>query len=239
MVQRTPQLLKIENAIECGIISRLNRFVVEIEVDGKRYRASINNTGRLQEFIVSARRGFCLRRSRPARTDYRLFAIEERRLGAVIDTQLQTGAFERALEMGLVPWLDGYRLVRRNARLDGSLIDYLLERRGEEVYLEVKSAVLRDGDHAMYPDCPSARGRKHIRELTRYVDGGGRAIILFIAALPEVSAFKPNRQGDAELWELLLKARRAGVEIRALGMFYQPRDSSVHMACPDLQVELR
>jgi len=81
-------------------------------------------------------------------------------LGALIDNQLQMKAFEKSLEANLIPWLLGCHILKRNAKLGASRIDYLLDCNGKKVYLEVKSAVLREGDYAMYPDCPSDRGRK-------------------------------------------------------------------------------
>lgn len=145
-------------------------------------------------------------------------------------------AFEKSLEVKLIPWLRGCRILKRNAKLGNSLIDYLLECNGEEVYLEVKSAVLRQEHYAMYPDCPSTRGRKHIKELTNHLREGGKAIILFIAALPKVTAFKPNRSADPELYELLLEAQKAGVEIKSIGMVYNPEDSFVYLFHPDLSI---
>jgi sugar fermentation stimulation protein A len=114
----------------------------------------------------------------------------------------------------------------------------LFELGDEEVYLEVKSAVLRDGWHAMYPDCPTVRGRRHIRGLTEYAHRGGKAFVVFIAALPRVSAFRPNRHADPELYELLVDARRAGVGVKALNIIYKPGESAVYLVNPDLPVEM-
>ncbi len=119
-----------------------------------------------------------------------------------------------------------------------SVIDYLFQLEGSEVLLEVKSAVLREGSYAMYPDCPTARGRRHIQRLTEYVQRGGKAFIVFIAALPGVSAFKPNGQAEPGLYELLLDARRAGVGVKALNIIYEPRESAVHLVNPDLPVQM-
>lgn len=232
------EILAIPGAVECGINGRINRFVVQVQYGGNPFRASINNTGRLHEFIVMGRGGFCIPHDAHLKTDFRLFAIKEGNLGALIDTQFQMAAFEKALEAGLIPWLDGHRMVRRNAPLDNSLIDYLLEKDGKGIYLEVKSAVLRGGNYAMYPDCPSARGRKHIRELTAYCRHGGRTIVLFMAALPGARAFKPNKEGDPELCRLLVEARQAGVELRAFNIVYQPHGSFIALVNPDLPVEL-
>lgn len=95
--------MNIEGVVECSVIGRRNRFVVDVVVGGKRRLASINNTGRLLEFVIPGRRGFCTPQQKPLKTDFRLFAIEDRSAAALIDTQLQMRAFERASDMGLIP----------------------------------------------------------------------------------------------------------------------------------------
>lgn len=212
--------------------------MVQVEVDGEAYRAATNNTGRLEQFLVAGREAFCQRSRSGSRTDFRLFAIRDGPAGALVDTALQMKAFEQAVETGLIPWLEGYRLLRRNARLGESVIDYLFDCGGEKVYLECKSAVFREGRAAMYPDCPTPRGRRHIGELVRYVRNGGEALIVFIAALPDVGVFKPYRAGDPELAELLVEAHRVGVGLRAISMQYRPEDSFVCLIGADLPVEL-
>ena len=227
-----------EKPFECTIVHRLNRFVVEIQVAGSLHRACLNNTGRLKEYLFNGSIGFCTKNSRPLKTAYRLFAIREGDLGAIIDTQLQMKTFEKALAMGLIPWLDGCIILRRNVRLGNSVIDYLLAYGEKQIYLEVKSAVMREGRYAMYPDCPSVRGRRHIRELIDRRATGGAAAILFIAGLPNVEAFKPNRAGDPELCDFLIEAQNTGVDIRAIAIVYNPRDSSIYLYRHDLPVEL-
>lgn len=231
------KILSIENAVTCRVEERLNRFVVKVKRHGNYYRAHINNTGRLSQFLIPGRQGFCVSNEGRGKTDYRLFAIREDSLGAIIDTQLQMRIFEESLEMELIPWLRGYRVLRRNAKLGSSLIDYLLGSGDKQIYLEVKSAVLREGYYAMYPDCPSLRGRRHIRELTRHLKAGGEAIILFIAALPQVTAFKPNKAADPELYEALAEAQRTGVPIKSIAMFYKPEDASIYLSHPHLRID--
>jgi len=232
------RILHIENPIECRIIHRINRFVLNIRFQGSCYHAYLNNTGRLRQFLLEGRKGFCVSNEKRGKTDYRLFAVEDGDRGAILDTQLQMKAFEKSLEMDVIPWLERCRILKRNARLGNSLIDYLLDCNGAQVYLEVKSAVLREEHHAMYPDCPSLRGRRHVRELLNHVRGGGRAIVLFISALPEVGAFRPNKPVDPELYELLAEAHHAGVEVGSVGMLYHPEESFVYLFNPDLSVNL-
>ncbi len=212
--------------------------MVSIEVHRRQSRAHINNTGRLQEFLIRGREAFCFKTSGKGKTGFRLFAVKEKELGALIDTQLQMRAFEKAWEMDLLPWLRKCRFIRRNAKLGSSLIDYLFDCGGDHMYLEVKSAVLREDSFAMYPDCPSLRGQRHVEDLIDWAREGGRAMVVFMAALPGVRAFKPNRSADARIDELLVRAQRKRIKIKSLGLFYDPTDSQICMFSPNLKVIL-
>jgi len=234
------RLESVHDTVECEIVKRINRFLVEILIDGSPTIAYVNNTGRLLEFIVRGKVAYCLK-THGGKTKYRLFAVDvENGLAAIIDTRIQMQLFERAADMGLIHWLGRHRIVKRNCRLGGSLIDYLIELDGRLAYLEVKSAVLRDSEgYALYPDCPTARGRKHIMEIIRYVERGGLGIIMFIAALPHVNGFKPNPRGDKEIPKLLLKAYEVGCILKAISIYYDGCSSSFYLNSPDIPVLLR
>ena len=96
-------------------------------------------------------------------------------------------------------------IIKRNVRLNRSIIDYLLRRGDEEIYLELKSAVQRIDGYASYPDAPSIRARRQLRDLIRYVEGGGRAMIIFMIGLMDITGFKPNKDVDPEIHKLLLR----------------------------------
>jgi sugar fermentation stimulation protein A len=232
------QILRVEHPLQCKIIERLNRFVVNVQVKGKPSRAHINNTGRLLEFLAKGKKGFCIRAPKKGKTDYRLFAVEVRNLGALIDTQFQMKALEKLVEMNFIPWLQGCRIQRRNPRLGMPILDYLLECSGQATYLEVKSAVLRDEDYALYPDCPSLRGQRHIRELSLHVKKGGRGTLLFMAALPQIKRFKPNKSADHKLCLLLRKAHASGVKVKSIALYYHPENSFIYTYNTDLEVDL-
>jgi sugar fermentation stimulation protein A len=228
----------VDNVRECGIVERLNRFVVRVEIAGRKLPMHINNTGRLEEFLVKGRRAFCTETKQTGKTDGRLFAIEEKGSGALIDTQLQMKAFERLVRQGQIPWLTECSILKRNPRLGTSVLDYLLECGDKTIFLEVKSAVLREGRFATYPDCPTTRGQRHIQELTKYSRRGGMATLVFMAALPEITAFKPSKKGDPLLCEYLWDAHKQGVCIKAISLFFDPMDHHIHLFDPDLPVVL-
>ena len=116
------------------------------------------------------------------------------------------------------------------------MIDYLFHC-PDPLYLEVKSAAMKRGEHAMYPDCPSLRGRRHISELIK-VSRRYKTCILFIAAVPGVRAFKPNREADEVIAESLERAVECGVEVRAINIVYDPESSSVLLINQNLPVDL-
>ncbi|NJE85758.1 DNA/RNA nuclease SfsA [Thermococcus sp. CX2] len=234
------ELLRL-NVVPCMFLKRLNRFVALVEVDGEERRALVTNTGRLDEFMVEGRKAFCVPKS-GGKTDFVLVAFEDLGgKGAIIDTRTQAKAFEKALELGLVPWLKDCRIKRKEVTVGKSRLDYLFECPGGEVYAEMKSAVLRggeSGEYAMYPDCPTLRGQKHIRELIELQKAGKRAMIFFIGAMPGVEKFRPYKEGDPEIAHLLSEAKKTGVEIHALSISLLP-DGRVVLERPSLEIELR
>ncbi|WP_297522582.1 DNA/RNA nuclease SfsA [Thermococcus sp.] len=234
-----PILLKLKT-LPCTFIERFNRFVALVDVNGEIKRALITNTGRLEEFMIPGRRAFCLPKT-GGKTDFVLVAFEDLGgKGAVIDTRTQAKAFERAVELGLVPWLSGCRIKRKEVTVGKSRLDYLFDCPGGEVYAEMKSAVLRGGkrgEYAMYPDCPSTRGQKHIRELISLRKAGRRAMIFFIGAMPGVEKFRAYERGDPEIVRLLMEARKAGVEIHALSISLFP-GGEVVVEKPELEIEV-
>lgn len=222
----------------CDIIGRLNRFVVKVSW-GSRDRESyayINNTGRLHDYIARDRIGYCIQKH-SGRIPYRLFAVADGEYAALIDTFFQMKAFEYSVSEGYIPWLRECRIVKRNPRLNKSVLDYLMLCRNNRVYVEVKSAVLRgDSIYAMYPDRPSIRGRRHIRDLIKLVEEGGIAEIVFIAGLPGVKAFKPYSEGDPVIHSLLKEAIAKGVIVKAISLFYDPSANYIVLDNPDLPV---
>ncbi len=230
-------LLCIPDFVECVIKGRLNRFVVEVEASGRVERAHINNTGRLLELLVEGRKAACVPTS-GGKTAYRLFAVDEEGGWALIDTQLQMRAFEQAVERKQIPWLSRWRLLRRNPRLGESVLDYLFvdEEGSEELYMEVKSAVLRDGSYAMYPDCPTVRGQRHIRTLIDRARRGQKGAICFMAAFSGATAFRPYAGGDPIVAALLKQAKNCGVALHAVAIHFDGR--AIRLDEPDLSVEL-
>ncbi len=232
------ELLHVESVVECRVVERLNRFVVLVERNGLE-KAHINNTGSLRGVLVKGRTGYCIPRAR-GKTSYRLIAVEcpGYPRAALIDTQLQMRGFEISVENNYLPWLRGCKVAKRNPRVGSSLLDYLLDCNNQRVYVEIKSATLRlPGDKASYPEPASPRGRRHVEELTRLVEQGARALLVFIAGIPGAKGFKINTAADPLLPLLLEKAIKAGVAVKAVSMTYRPRGAVMILENPDLVID--
>jgi len=147
-------------------------------------------------------------------------------------------AFERALVEGRIEWLSGWRLQRRNPRLYDSVLDYALVRDSApgELYIEVKSAGLQRRAYAMHPDCPTLRGQRHIRALIDHARRKQRGGICFIATFKDAAAFRPYESGDPVVAALLKQGAHAGVEIRAVSLYFDGK--GIQLGDPDLPVHI-
>jgi len=226
-------LLKLPEVFPCRIIKRINRFTVRISIGRKVTKASLNNTGRLEELLLYNASGYCLKGR--GKLPYRLFAISGEKLASVIDTRMQAEAFEVALARSLIPIFRSYRLARRNIRVGSSIIDYKLEGKNELV-VELKSAVLRLNDLGGYPDCPTERGRRQIEDLINYARSGGNSAIFFVTSLEGVRGITPNITADPQLYLLMEKASRAGVRMRGMNILFDPKRRNIILSNPDLPV---
>ncbi len=209
-------LSEFKNLVKARILKRINRFLVEIKINNKVEVASLNNTGRLLDYLQKDKECLVIERE-SSKTNYRLIAVKDRNSWALIDTDIQMKAFEIAVNKNLINFLKGAKIIKRNPRYKNSVFDYLIKHKNKEIFVELKSAVLRKGDVAMYPDCPTERGRRHIKEITELKDKG---MIIFICALPYVKKFKPYEEGDPEIPKLLKIAKKNKVKIKALKFIF-------------------
>lgn len=193
---------------------RLNRFLGLAELEDNEVEVYIPNPGRLQELLVPGAIIYIHENPKPGRkTKFDLILVEADGVLVSIDSRMPNRLFEEALEQGALKGFEGFHLEGREVQFDGSRIDFLLEG-PRPMLVEVKSCTLVEEGCALFPDAPTERGRRHLRNLT-YRPRGFEAAIVFIIQRGDAVKFRPNSRLDPEFTEALREAHRSGVEVYA------------------------
>jgi len=230
------RIAKLDGLKKYTIINRENRFVVTV-TNGKQSKpALLRNTGRLHELIQYGYTALCLDRSEGKTNCEIIGVLVDDKKAAIIDPYTQAKVFEIAVNNKLIPWLKGWKVERKEVNVTGSRLDYKITNGMYEGYMELKSAAYYDGYYAMYPDCPSERGLRHINTLERLNKQGYRSVITFLAAHPYTKAFKPNILEHEQLALKLSSAHREGL-VYAVKSFLHI-DGNVFVSDSDLPIEL-
>ncbi len=228
-------ILKVE--VDTAVIMRrLNRFVIEACYFDKSLKLYLRNTGRLSELLLPGSTALFIHHKGP-RTDGLLVGImiDDMR-AAILDTKLQTVIFEESWRRGLIPWLEGWRIAKREYRYRDSRIDYLIVKNKSKGLLEIKSALYHLGDnYCMYPDTISIRGRRHVERLIQARRRNYQSFLVFISAHPLCRYFMPCREADPFIGEILRKARELGVDIYSVKM-HLTKDGEAILDSPSIPV---
>ena len=118
-----------------------------------------------------------------------------------------------AIVNGQIKELTGYNNYEREKSILNSRIDIYVSNENEECYIEVKGVTLVIGKEARFPDAPTKRGTKHLKELMKLKNKGHRTIVFLLIQHPLAETFRPNWQNDPEFSKTLNEAYEKGVEI--------------------------
>ncbi|MDI3299529.1 MAG: DNA/RNA nuclease SfsA, partial [Bacillota bacterium] len=203
-------------------LGRRNRFAVEAERDGRPLLLHLPNSGRMTELLLPGAEG--LAHLRPAaRTAGRLVLIRHGDRWVGVDAGLPNRLFAAALAAGLLPPFAGWRVARAEPALGAGRADFLVEGPGgERGYVETKSSNRVDGGVALFPDAPTARGRRHLAELAEVARAGGRAAVVWFIQRDDARLLRPFAEVDPEFAAAVREARAAGVELHAYRCRFEP-----------------
>ena len=194
--------------------NRPNRFIAEVEVDGTLEIAHVPNTGRCKELLVENAIVWLKPSDNPNRkTKFSLHFVENRGALVSLYSQQANSIVYDAIIEGKIKELAGYNHHQREKTVDNSRIDIYLANEKEECYVEVKGVTLIVDDEARFPDAPTERGAKHLKELIRLKKDGNRCAVFFLIQHPIGKFFRPNWENDPMFSQTLNDAYDAGVEI--------------------------
>ena len=201
--------------IKRGIfLSRPNRFIAEVEIDGQKEIAHVKNTGRCRELLIPGREIILEESCNPARkTKYDLISVNKNGRWINMDSQApNAAAAEWVAEGHLFPEKIS---LKREKKYGASRFDLYVESEIRKAFIEVKGVTLEEDGMVRFPDAPTERGVRHIEELIRCMEDGYEAYLLFVIQMKDVKGFTPNDETHPLFGETLRKAQKAGVTILA------------------------
>ena len=199
-------------------LDRMNRFIAHVELDGRRETVHVKNTGRCRELLLPGTEVWLTAPGTEGRkTKYDLVTVrKENGLLVNIDSQ--------APNMVVREWLvrQGYDVIIPEYTYGESRIDFYLERGKERTLMEVKGCTLEINGTGYFPDAPTDRGVKHLRELAKAVKDGYRAALAFAIQMDGITEVRANIQTHPEFGTAMEEAAAAGVEILFLPCHVEP-----------------
>lgn len=207
--------MKYHNISEAKFLSRPNRFIAYVELNGVRTKVHVKNTGRCRELLQENATVYLEKGENPERTTaYDLVAVEKADRLVNIDSNAPNKVVEEWLRKKLL--FPDLTLIRPETVYQNSRFDFYLETAsGRKIFMEVKGVTLENDNQAAFPDAPSERAVKHVEELMLAREEGYEAYVLFVIQMKDVESFSPNREAQPVFGDTLLKARRAGVKVLA------------------------
>jgi sugar fermentation stimulation protein A len=202
------------------LIQRYKRFLADVTLDsGETITATCPNTGSMLGLAAPGSVVWLSRSDSPTRKYAHTWEMVEADLGAGpalvgINTGHPNKLVAEAIVQGRIETLAGYETLRREVRYgEASRIDILLEdeKRGR-CYVEIKNVhLMRKAGLAEFPDCVTARGAKHLRELAQMAAQGHRAVMLFLVQRTDAKRFTLAADLDPGYSEAFGAATAAGV----------------------------
>lgn len=201
--------------------------------------AHVKNTGRCAELLVPGCKVWLEYSENPTRkTPCDLIAVEKQTARGPVCINMDSAAPNAVagewLASGGLGQLD---FLRAEYKLGDSRFDFYAEQDGHPVLVEVKGCTLEEDGLARFPDAPTLRGVKHVRELTAYAAQGWRCCVLLVVQMKGIHTFTPNWDTHPEFGFALRQAADAGVEIRAMDCIVTPESLKIDTPVPvDLSI---
>ncbi|MGN0969577.1 MAG: DNA/RNA nuclease SfsA [Evtepia sp.] len=219
------------NSIPARFLSRPNRFVAQVELDGVETTVHVKNTGRCRELLVPGARVWLVKSDNPSRkTAYDLVSVEKGDRLINMDSQAPNAVFGEWAQAGC--FVPGLTLLKPEYKHGDSRFDFYWEAGDRKGFVEVKGVTLEQNGAVYFPDAPTQRGIKHLHGLTTCLDEGYEAAVCFVIQMEQADFFSPNDETHPAFGEALRQAHAAGVRVLALSCSVTPDSLSISAPVP-------
>lgn len=200
-------------------INRPNKFLVNLIPEGKAIvePAFLHDPGRLKELLLPKAK-LLIRKpfnNKERKTKWDILAVEKNGNWITINSSFPNKIVKKALNSGWIPELGEYDTVKPEYRYGESRLDFFLtdSKSQKKALVEVKGVTLLQDDIALFPDSPTKRGTRHLRELIKAQKESYESFVIFIVMSEEAKMFKANNEIDSTFSKHLLEAKELGVKI--------------------------
>ena len=205
--------MKYKNIIYGKFHSRPNRFIARVWIEGALETVHVKNTGRCRELLLPDAEVALEVSANPKRkTRYDLISVYKENLGWVnIDSQAPNKVVGEWLKT------QDYFVVKPEYAYGDSRLDFYMEKDGEKYLMEVKGCTLEIDGVGYFPDAPTERGVKHLRELTKAAAKGYHCMAAFVMQMEGIHQVRANTVTHKEFGDALKEAEAAGVTVLCMG----------------------
>lgn len=202
--------MKYNKTIQAKFIDRPNRFIAHVEVDGQVETVHVKNTGRCRELLLPGVTVILSVADNPSRkTKYDLIAVYKEGIGLInMDSQAPNVVVGEYLA-----GCNDITFIKPEYKYGNSRIDFYFEKGETKCLMEVKGVTLERDRIAYFPDAPTERGVKHIRELMKAGQQGYEVYLAFVIQMEGVHQVLPNQEMHPEFADVYRQAVAAGVKV--------------------------
>lgn len=205
--------MKYDRIVKAKFIDRPNRFIAHVIIEGCKEAETVHvkNTGRCRELLVFGVEVIledCIEKNPERKTRYDLIAVKKDAIGWInIDSQAPNKVVKE--------WLSkqDYDYVKPEYTYGNSRVDFYMEKDDQKYLLEVKGCTLEVDGVGYFPDAPTKRGVKHLRELAVACKQGYKCLIAFVIQMNGIQEVRPNVKMQPEFGIALEEAKEAGVGV--------------------------
>lgn len=201
--------MKYREIVEGIFIDRPNRFIAHVDIEGVVNTVHVKNTGRCKELLIPKTPVRLEVSDNPNRkTLYDLVAVYKKNFGWInMDSQAPNKVVKEWLET------KDYDYIKPEYKYGDSRIDFYMRKGNQEYLMEVKGCTLEIDGIGYFPDAPTTRGVKHLRELIKAKRAGYECAVAFVIQMEGINEVRPNIDTHPEFGVALQEAKKAGVKI--------------------------
>lgn len=217
--------MRYENMMPGIFLTRPNRFIAHVQINGQEQIVHVKNTGRCRELLPAGAQVWCQHWDNPTRkTKFDLISVQKGERIINMDSQAPNAAVREWLQEGGLGKIEDlkWEFTRGDSRFD-----FAFQKDGRQCFLEVKGVTLENGGICAFPDAPTERGVKHLKGLTQLAQEGFGAFVLFVVQMENVLYLHPNDDTDPAFGAALREAAATGVQVLAVECAVTPETMTI------------